>query len=163
MEIILFFLFFVFYLGITTHLRMIAVHQSMGLVPYPFGTTIFCFITHISILVTCIWHFGWLVGILLFALELIGLVHSTFGWLIVLPGMIKSTPPTQARIEVAFLFPAMILSVIFCIISFIFTEYSLSLDIFVDLFEEYAHVFIAIFSAAIILFFVRINVIRKLQ
>ena len=72
----------------TTHvLSNAGLLMQSGELPY-FGTKTFCHIIHILILITSIWYFGWIGGIIVFVLCLFSIFELFVGWILSIPGWI---------------------------------------------------------------------------
>ena len=153
--------FIILLISINELLYQVASNQRLGLNPYPLGSTIMCYITHFILLIMCIWYLGWLAGIIVFLLSFFSLLHSIFGWILVIPTLFYSTESQIYKSvyrQVSLLTPALLSSLIFCILSFIFTEY-MSLTIF---FKDNSNIILVLGIISIILFIIRIIVVKRL-
>ncbi len=119
--------FVILFIVVAQLLHQIAVDQSMGLNPYPFGTTIFCYITHLILLITCIRYLGWLFGILLFIGEFFSLIHASIGWILEIPFLFIKKAEIVIKLvkfRIAILPVALIATLTFCILSFFMSTYA---------------------------------------
>lgn len=114
----------------------LASQQQMGIVPYPFGVTMFCMINHIIVLVTGIWYFGWVGGIILFALHFLSIIHSCFGWILSAIDLLLVNTPEQmmrsVRREVSLLSIISPAFLIFMIVSFFVVDFKCGFDLLKD-------------------------------
>ena len=125
----------IIFIVVSELLYMVASHQQLGLIPYPIGATIFCYLTHLILLVTCIWYCGWIAGIILFLCDFLGVVHATIGWIFMVPTLFYDEDAQfykLGRREVALLTPALLVTVIFCITSFFVVDHSCLLKVILD-------------------------------
>lgn len=107
-------------------LHMLAVHQSMGVLPHPMGVSLLSLISQAVLLVMCIWYLGWLWGILIFVGQIFSLIHSTVGWVLTIQSLYYQRPEqfyNLVKWEENLMTPALILPLIFCVISFWVTEF----------------------------------------
>lgn len=154
--------FIILFISVNELLYQVASQQRMGLNPYPFGSTILCYITHLILLITCIWYFGWLWGIFIFICSFFSLLHSIVGWILVIPTLFNkeySQLINTVKFEIALLTPSLIISLIFCIVSFFTTEF-MSLTYF---FEDNLEILPALVVIALILLIIRIAAVKKLS
>ena len=125
--------FLIFVLIVSELGYQLASHQQMGIVPYPFGVTIFCMINHVIVLITGIWYLGWIAGIILLALHFFGIIHVCFGWMLSVISLLFINSPEQmmrsVRREVAFLNFLTPTFLIFMIVSFFIVDFRCVLDI----------------------------------
>ncbi len=122
-------------------LHMIAVHQSQGLTPFPFGVTKACWIGRVLLTVINVRFLGWVAGIVLSTCEFFGLLYASIGWMFYLPVVLKPLKPLEtpeikeykiARAEPAILSCSIIGLIIFCICSFIFVPHKALLTVMID-------------------------------
>ena len=154
--------FLAIFIIVSQLLHSVAAHQKLGLVPYPFGATFLCYITHIVLLVTSIWYCGWVFGIMLFLCEFFSLVHSSIGWILTIPTLFFKDYKNVlkfVRFETSMLTPALIVSIVFCIVSFIVTPFS-SLYHYMSINKG---TLMVILSVALLCFFARAFVKRKIE
>lgn len=95
--IILFILFYI----LSNEIWVQVTHAvEQGASPSPYGTAWFSYGLHIIVLVSSIWYFGVFIGILLFLAHFFTFTHSLYGWVVMIPSIIKSSKlPDNKRIE----------------------------------------------------------------
>jgi len=154
-------LFIIIFIIINELLYQVASNQRMGLNPYPFGSTILCYITHFILLVTNIWYLGWIAGIIVFLLSFFSMLHSTIGWVFSIPTLFYTDESQFFRLvrrQVSLLTPTLLISLIFCIISFINTEF-MSLMYF---FEDNLNLIPIFIIGCIVLNIIRILIVKSI-
>lgn len=135
---------------ICTHelLYMVATHQQMGILPYPCGSTVICYFTHFVLLVTNIWYWGWIVGIVLSVCEIFCLIHSSVGWVLEIPTLNLLSEKNilkLVRFEVAVLTSVSLLALVFCVVSFFISPFSSGLHMVKD-----NPIIIVVFAAVVV-------------
>lgn len=103
------------------------VFRDMGIEPFPYAASVFCTVSNLFLLVINIWYGGLILGIILFSFQMSGLLHATIGWILLMPISINSNSKLVlkfAKSEIWYLPLVMIITVIFCIVSFFTTEFS---------------------------------------
>lgn len=153
--------FIILFICVNELLYQVASNQRLGLNPYPMGSTIMCYITHFILLITCIWYWGWLVGIIIFLLSFFSVIHGAFGWLLSIPALFytnESQMYKSAHRQISWLTPALLLSLVFCVLSFIYTEY-MSLT---EILKENSTLIIILIVIAVVLYLIRLLVVSKL-
>ena len=63
----------------------VSADQRLGFKPFYFGVMLCSVLLNIVLLVSCIWYFGFLFGILIFILHIFGIVHATISWIFSIP------------------------------------------------------------------------------
>lgn len=111
----------------------IASDQQLGFNPYPFGTTILCFMLHIPILVSSIFYLGWVCGIVCFLLHLFGITYGTIGWMFNIPTLVAKNEQQLFRflnLKLKLLSPTLVASIIFTVVSFFVSDFKSLLGLF---------------------------------
>lgn len=123
---ILFFLLLCIILSELTY--SIASKQQLGFNPYPFATPRLCLVVHISILANCIFYGGWILGTIIFACCLFALCHVTVGWpLSLIPTVVFNNDKKFIKFsyfELGMLIPAILISILFFLISLSTVEFA---------------------------------------
>lgn len=125
--------FLILYIVSSSMVYSIASDQQLGFNPYPFGTTIFCMLLHIPILVSSIFYLGWIWGIICFLVHIFGLVHATVGWLFNIPVLVASDDDQLLRflkLKLNLLAPTLLINIIFAVISFFVADFQDLLNLF---------------------------------
>lgn len=124
-------LFIVLYVLANELTYMIAVHQQMGLCRHIWAGS-FCWINRIFIAIPCVWYCGWIVGFVLIAFALFGLLHATIGWVLNIPTLNindEATVIKQTNLECAFLLPMNILCLVFLVLSFFLVPFKSAIQV----------------------------------
>jgi hypothetical protein len=67
---------------------MIAYDHSVGIRnDFYFKIMLISTLYHVIILVTSIWTFGWVIGIILFIMHITSVIHALLGWIVSLPSL----------------------------------------------------------------------------
>ena len=119
-------IFFMLFTMFLSSLRInVATYSKLGVLRYPFASWTFCFLTDLSILICSIYYFGWLIGLLAFILHFFSVVHATVGWIFttlfykLFPDDFTSS--SYSGVSLAY---ALIIYVIFLVLSFFFSDYA---------------------------------------
>lgn len=118
-------LFIILYVTANELTYMIALRQQMGLCRHISAGGL-CWINRIIMAVPCVWYCGWIVGLVLIAFALFGLLHATVGWILTIPTLSIMDERKLLRItdvECGLLIPVNILSLGIVILSFFKAPY----------------------------------------
>lgn len=152
-------LFIILYVLANELTYMIAVHQQMGLCRHIWAGSA-CWINRILIAIPCVWYCGWVVGLVLIAFALFGLLHATIGWVLNIPTLKiddENTIIKQTSLECAFLLPMNIICLAFSILSFFLVPFKTAIQVF----GSTANIIITV-AILVVGFLVRSIVLRKI-
>ena len=103
----------------------VAVHQQMGYCQH-ISAGDFCWLNRIIMAVPCVWYCGWVLGLVLVAFALFGLLHATIGWVFTIPTLSIDDEDRMIEhtdIECGLLLPMNLICVVFVILSFFFAPF----------------------------------------
>ncbi|MBQ9662087.1 MAG: hypothetical protein IJV40_02905 [Oscillospiraceae bacterium] len=110
---------------------MIALRQQMGLCRHISAGGL-CWINRIIMAVPCVWYCGWIVGFVLIAFALFGLLHATVGWILTIPTLSIMDERKLFHItdvECGLLIPVNLICLAFTILSFFRATYKSALSL----------------------------------
>ncbi len=106
----------------------VSARRQLGFNPYPFATPELCILIDLSVLANSILYCGWILGIIISCVTSFSLWHITLGWpLSFVPNLfIKDDQKfiEFSYFELVMLIPALLISIIFFIISLFTVEFS---------------------------------------
>ena len=160
MQIVFVVLFLVLYVLANELTYMVAVHQQMGLCQHISAGDL-CWINRVIMAVPCVWYCGWILGIVLIAFALFGLLHATIGWVLTIPTLSIDDEYKMIQhtdMECGLLIPTNIICVLFGILSFFLTTFKSAIQVLGS-----TSTIIVIGSVLVIGFIARGIVLRKVS
>jgi hypothetical protein len=118
--------FVVLFLISSQLVHSVANDQQLGFKPYYFGVMLCSILLNIVLLVSCIWYFGFLFGILIFILHIFGIVHASVSWVLSIPFLFyRSLQKIERHMyrKVAWYPFVLVSNLAFLIVSFFLTEF----------------------------------------
>lgn len=139
---------------------MIAVHQQMGFCQHISAGGL-CWTNRVIMAIPCVWYCGWILGIVLIAFALFGLLHATIGWVLIIPTLNIDDEYKIIRhtdMECGLLIPMNIICVVFAIASFFLAPFRSAIQVLGS-----TTTIIVVLSALAIGFVARGIVLRKVR